>query len=206
LTVIILVLALVIAAGLGHYFKIIRLAGEETGQSEKKATGNQGDRGVDINRRTGDKAEKSGIKEFVSKELGVSFKYPSYIKDISVEGNRIKVDSKSVEIFDKASEQTLQQAIEDKFLGDYSPSDCWVDTSKRNDKIYAMLEFPRPKGDWDLGTLDVTCPRQYASVGGLTYFMMDPSVPDKFAVFFVGQDRIMVSDTLSWDDTFEFLR
>ncbi len=86
------------------------------------------------------KNKVEGTKIFYSKNLGIGFTYLPYpygndkqeIKFIEA-GNVVRIQGSEfdnvprIEVFEKKSDQTLQQAIEDRFLKGINPEKCFVE-------------------------------------------------------------------------------
>lgn len=182
---------------------------------------------------TDQKVNNPNLKTFSSEKLGISFTYlqdatsqaglgPIIAKEI---GNKVCVTydpqdndcskGQFVEVFTKSSNQTLEQTIKDKFLSNYSPNDCFVDTNityptKTQPAItsYNLAEISFPKSDdpnqspW--ANAD-KCPAGYTSTNGISYFLMDKTHPDKYFFFSIGQYQISSENNKGWQDTLTVL-
>lgn len=167
-------------------------------------------------------------KEYLSHRLGVKF---SYLKKDGQEKLVIKeVDNKVylvseeyldnlssgqyVEVFQKDPEISLMQALEERFLKNYSEKNCGtVDLSSSGYKddypesyevanIEVLGQFDDVKGL--LKKLE-NCPSPYTQSNGVSYFLMDKNHPEKFAFFSIGQYAIMADDDTTWQKTFRFV-
>lgn len=169
---------------------------------------------------------------FTSQDLGVSFYYTKestggvggtkvLVKEI---GNKIYVYSAStqpesgqyLEMFAKDKNQTLIDAVKSKILTGYSLDDCLVKTisgtfsgqSYSANFELAQIGVPTTAGV-DMETLSEEvkkCPAGYVAFGGLNYFLMDSTYPDKFIFLSIGQYGIGsgIGDK-AWQNTIKFL-
>lgn len=147
--------------------------------------------------------KEEGTELYYSDELEVGFTYlsPSPTSSIKIteEGNKIylhmekeeKEQGQSIEVFEKEPRISLKEAIEQEFLKDIDPKDCFVEVSekKEGDK-YVRAQISYPKSDvegepWWAG--GEKCPENYKKTNGGQYFFMDENVPDKFLFIKLGQ-------------------
>ena len=147
-----------------------------------------------------DKAE--GTKLYYSDRLGIGFTYipepdlaPGYVVSVVEEESKIIVDEEqSVEVFTKNPKMTLEQAITERFLKGYDPEKCFVkiyDADIEVDApgyVAAGISFPEPENPEDAWwTNNVDCPQNYSETNGVSYFLMNTEVPEKFVFVEVGQ-------------------
>lgn len=166
-----------------------------------------------------------GSNSFSSNNLGITFNYAAktpdndYPIEVFEEGNKayVHVKSKSstnytdgqwVEVFKKDRSETLEQAVQKKFLTDYSKSDCQIVISKVPNFEIAQIKAPVSEGDnlEEMTVKSEKCPKTYTTINGLSYFLMDPKHPDKFVYFSIGQYGIPSGEgQQTWQDTIKFL-
>ncbi|MDP3997638.1 MAG: hypothetical protein Q8P73_04030 [bacterium] len=162
-----------------------------------------------------------------SLEHGISFTVP-YSERIAVtkEEGRIYVHTEGadlvsgqwIEVFRKDPVVSLDAAITEQFLSNYSTDDCFVGSlpfpysKEDSDKFEVrIITYPTPsiEDSEELGPAGTAykCPNEYTTSMGLSYFLMDKNHPDKYAYIFVGQE-IIPSRTndyeLGWHDTVQF--
>jgi len=157
-------------------------------------------------------------KTYKNAKYGFEFKIPLNALnnnqghcDVEEIENKITVcgdQGQYVEIFEKDSEQTLKEAIEEQFLKDYSSDKCWVEEIIRevnpNNYEYATIEYPvSTDGDFPWENWS-SCP-SYSRSNGISYFMADPQHPDKFTFFSIGQYALQTNDKSLWQETFKFI-
>lgn len=158
---------------------------------------------------------------YQSSKLGIAFYYASKmpgtnetIKVAEVD-NRIYVypqsqnqeAGQSVEVFTKAADQSLNDAIKQQFLSGISSADCFVapvDSAKPNIEK-AIIDYPVPaNADLPFYEYGTQCPAKYSKTNGIRYFYYDPAMPTKFFFFSLGQYGIPAAsdskETL-WSDT-----
>lgn len=143
-----------------------------------------------------------GTKLYYSDRLGIGFTYipepdlaPGYTVSVVEDGNKIVVDEEqSVEVFSKNPEQTLEEAIAERFLKGYDPKKCFVKIYDENIEVDASgyvaagISFPEPENPEDAWwTNNVDCPNGYSEINGVSYFLMNKEVPGKFVFVEVGQ-------------------
>ncbi len=138
---------------------------------------------------------------YISPALGITFEYVfDYENSDSVvikeDENVVTVnDSTIITVFDKDPYLSLKQAIEQKILSGYDPKKCWVTVNPMKDSsLYgfetAQIEFPvletkDPNIPWWENAKD--CPEGLTSTNGVSYYLYDPKVPEKFAFVNKGQ-------------------
>lgn len=144
-------------------------------------------------------SDQDEVGIYISPSLGITFEfvYEEGDKEASVvkeDGNIITVnDSTVITVFDKDPKLSLKQEIEQKILKGYDPSKCWVATNPiQNVSLYgydtARIEFPVHESKdlpWWENAKD--CPPEYTSTNGVSYYLYDPIVPEKFAFVNKGQ-------------------
>lgn len=148
---------------------------------------------------------------FYSKEFGIGFTFnpdQSWIKDYSgkpavistsIVSNKISLDAQSdgqtIEIFEKNSTTTFEEAIKERFLFQVDPEKCFVVTKEKGDYIKAEIAYPHntnPGAAWfelELGT-ESACPGRYSQTNGEQYFLYNPAVPNKYIFVRIGQDAL----------------
>lgn len=120
-----------------------------------------------------------------------------------------------VKVFPKNPADTLDQAIQKKFLSAIDPKDCYVapgntDTGAKFPPTYTVrtLQYPSdPNSDIPAFAQDNKCPAGYAATNGISYFLGDTAHPKVFLFFSIGQYGIGSGsdpDT-TWQDTIKFL-
>ncbi len=148
-------------------------------------------------------------RTFSSETLGVTFQY-SASPDIAVSEVDKKVyvyNSQSqpesgqwLEVWDKPADQTLAQAVTERFLTGYKAEDCWATSSDyandHGDNFEAVIiTFPPTDNGVDpYWLLSEKCPASYTSTNGISYFLMDKNHPDKYLYLSIGQYAIPSSD------------
>jgi hypothetical protein len=167
-------------------------------------------------------------KKYISKKLGVGFCYPEQVGDVSMDlvvkvsesDNKIFVyyqdrtveSGQFIEVFDKEKNDTLTQAMEKRFLQEFSKDKCWaslrkdddgVDMKPVNGQIFADgLRYPAPENEMlPFFANSDNCPIAYAATNGIRYFMMDENNPDRFFFFSIGQYSINGENQPLWQDT-----
>ncbi len=170
-----------------------------------------------------------GWKLYKDEEYNISFQYP---ESETFGGKTLKwlvkkVDNKIylyadhmgshtegqyVEMFEKEEKDSLEQAIEKKFLSEHSKEECFVSKGKLINSQYpesydfvSGIDYDR-KGQepWEN---KYNCPVPYTNSNGVAYFIMDKDDPDRFAFFSIGQYGIPSANEgvdILWQDTFRF--
>lgn len=197
----------------GYYFGVKNKTNKQVVVSEPTGTTNQ--------------------KIYVSPKLGISFMYPlvSGGQDIEVkeEGNKIYIYYKKdnmqpsngqfVEVFSKDISDSLEQAIQKRFLTNISPTDCYVEDVKPvipadgsggsfpESYQFKTIGFPIVENGTDPWFLKSSkCPSGYAKTNGIRYFLGDTQHPKTFVFFSIGQYAIMDEATKTpWQNTIKFL-
>lgn len=148
-------------------------------------------------------------KTFSSETLGVTFQY-SASPDIAVkeDGKKVYVyysqsqpeSGQWLEVWDKPANQTLAQAMTERFLAGYKTEDCWATSSDyaldHGDNFEAVtITFPPTDNGIDpYWLLSEKCPATYTSTNGISYFLMDKNHPDKYFYLSIGQYAIPSTD------------
>lgn len=181
---------------------------------------------------SGTSTEQHGeFKTFTSKELGISFDYAAGVERQRVlvreKDNRVYLsidfkenfeaqEHKFVEVFSKDPQDSLSEAVTKQFLQGYSLDNCPVQPvqfSKNPSREYVQIATPfTPEKTYaEKMEAENLCPPLYTynRRTGVVYFMADPSHPDKYVFFKIGQDQILgtlPSDRggLTWDQTLKF--
>lgn len=164
-----------------------------------------------------------------SSPLGVSFRYLEKQKDWTIQvlekGNKICLtydanDTKCekgqyVEVWEKQPAQTLQAAIEAKFLKGYAAKDCFVQPAKPygNSVTFPVsyeieqIHYPPSNNPDDPGWLNAEkCPSPYTGSNGIVYFIADKNHPSLFAFVAIGQYGIDADQKRTWDTTLIFTK
>lgn len=142
--------------------------------------------------------KEAETKIYYSDKLGVGFTYLSYTPSTPIKviesGSKIEFIGRTVEVFTKDSNISLEQAIKDRFLQEYNPSDCFVKTyetseQKLSNYISAEISFP-PASDPDAPWWQNSdkCPQYYSQTNAAQYFLMNKDVPGKYLFVRVGQE------------------
>jgi len=142
--------------------------------------------------------KEAGTKLYYSPSLGLGFTYRPDAElnpAISESAGKISVDDQSVEVFVKDPASSLEQAIAERFLVGYDPTDCFVQEYRPAPGELlpagyqaAVISFPPPADSnepWWQNS--VNCPAGYSQTNSRQYFLMNPEVPDKFIFLSLGQ-------------------
>lgn len=169
------------------------------------------------------------VKTFTSDDLGIRFSYlekqqtPGTIGAKQV-GNKVYVydishppdQGQYVEVFTKATSDSLKEALTKQFLKGYPTADCFAE--KINDPvakqknpasfIFAHITFPRSPNDGmeEISTKADKCPKSYTETNGIAYFLMDSKHPTQFVFFSIGQYAIDGPGNTTWQNTIQFLK
>lgn len=142
--------------------------------------------------------KEAGTKLYYSPSLGLGFTYrpdTEFNPVISESAGKVAVGSQSVEVFAKDPASSLEQAIAERFLVGYDPTDCFVQEyqpapgeSLPAGYQAAVISFPPPADPsepwWQNSA---KCPSGYSQANSRQYFLMNPEVPDKFVFLSLGQ-------------------
>lgn len=178
------------------------------------------------------------FQTFTSQDLGISFVYASGPQDqrvlIKEIGTRVYLyvaylhmtdkpeDGKFIEVFSKDPNQSLIEAVRNRFLQGYNPSTCPVIPARlRNGTANTAREYVQittmPHANTNSGPKEMAfinqCPKTYttSSLTGNSYFMMDPKHPDKYVYFVLGSDDFLAAPwtgkglPYTWDESLTFL-
>jgi hypothetical protein len=172
-----------------------------------------------------------GQKRYTSQKLKVSFLYMEKIGgetfQVKEVGNKIYIyDSRtpfeqgqSAEVFEKSATQTLEEAITQIILKEYSTESCLVkspgfmSSNTVYPTSYSTASIIPNANSTDFETvsnfIEKNCPTKYTSFNGMMYFIADSKHPDKFVFFSIGQYAILANtdqkNPITWQDTLEFL-
>lgn len=168
------------------------------------------------------------IKTFTSADLGVSFNYLENQNDEKFSakqiGSKVYVyqtkfpvtQGQYVEVFSKDKNDDLKTAIEKKFLVNRPRTDCFVEIIENPvakqptpaNFVLAQISVPHlpDEGMEQLSVKWDKCPSPYTATNGIAYFAFDPTHPDKFIFFSIGQYAIEGGpNNLLWQSTLKFL-
>jgi len=166
-------------------------------------------------------------KRYINNQLGISFIIPAGFSDkasgIKVDGNKIYVydtdypydQGQYVEVFNKDTKDTLEQAIQKTLLANISPEDCFV-------KNYQFSQTNPYPSSYQLKTLgykydansdlpfwaqENNCPKPYEESNGISYFLGDSLHSDTFLFVSIGQYGLPIekNSTTMWEHTIQFL-
>lgn len=143
---------------------------------------------------------------YTSKALGIEFNYATYLDvekslktKISEKGNKIYVYNSSlqdptqgqfVEVFNKEEKDSIDTAINKRFLSGISEEDCFVVTKADPDNpsfIQATISYPWPDKNEPKFLFGEKCPENYKETNGISYFLMDTKHPASFIFLSIGQ-------------------
>jgi len=169
---------------------------------------------------------------FESAEMGISFYYADRSDGSKVtvkeEGDKTYVstaqsstnytDGQWIQKFSKNPSDTLEMAIYESLLAEFSLDDCSVESIVNTSKDLATWEKaqiiislapagdPDPAGEQTGGPVAV-CPAPYTASNGISYFLMDKNHPDRFYFISIGQYGISAdnSGTKMWQETLQVL-
>ncbi len=176
--------------------------------------------------------KRAGTQIFYSKNLGVGFTYlPFDFKptvEINESENKIMVDGSDgqwLEVFDKDPNISLAQAIEQRFLSGYNPTDCFVKVSDYSESFQATqqelvdynkayINFPTTPNAPDAPWWENAdkCPSVYTTTNGIAYFLYNKNVPSKYLFVSIGQysaasDGSSLTDpNYNWDRSIRILQ
>jgi hypothetical protein len=122
-----------------------------------------------------------------------------------------RANGQSIEVFQKAPADTLEQAITKKFLNGINANDCFVKNrplgNLANNFVKATIGYPIPaNADAPNFTFGEQCPENYKESNGIAYFLMDKNHPDRFFYFSIGQYAIEAetgNQNKLWQDTLQ---
>ncbi len=172
-------------------------------------------------------AADANVATFTDPALRISFTYMREDNGmqfaVKQSGDRVYVYAASMapeagqwlQVFQKPSDQSLEDAIRAQVLKGYSAQDCLVvqtpdpnaGTPVPGGEIFARIEVPRSENDTPetLQAKAGKCPQPYAAIGGLAYFMQDLAHPDRFVFFSIGQYYIPGANGQPWQTTVQVL-
>ena len=162
--------------------------------------------------------KEAGTKTYYSDVLGVGFTYVSTQTDgrvvtVTEKGSKIYVHNvgeepssgQSIEVFEKEGSDTLEEAIQKRFLTGYDKDMCFVKIYDTNDLglptyVSAGISFPSTNNPeapwWENGE---KCPQPYSETNGAQYFLANNDVSGKFLFVKIGQDSISSDGTPQTD-------
>lgn len=160
-----------------------------------------------------------GENIYTSSVLGISFVYPKQNGNnkifVFAEGNKICVTYNAsdqnckmgqfVEVFEKGTNETIQEAIQTQFLKDKDLSKCRVTlltkTNYPANFVKAEITFDI-NGDMEqMWEMTKYCSQDYGMTNGMRYFLMDKNHPTKLMFFSIGQYVISNDDGTPWQET-----
>lgn len=195
---IIFVLAIIIVVGIAGYFAFDKKVFEKnSNQENNEAVDNQPQTQPTLEEIFGLDKKDPGTKLYYSEKLGVGFTYLSYGPEqpVSVveKDNKISISDQTIEVFEKDPAVSLEKAIEDRFLQNYKPVDCFVKISETSEQkignyVSATISYPPAKNPEDpFWVNSENCPKNYSETNGMQYFLMNKDVPDRFLFVRIGQ-------------------
>lgn len=165
------------------------------------------------------------VQTYHSSKLGIQFSYADQdlgqkvvIQEsgdkafVYFEGTNVE-DGQSVQVFSKSSTETLQQAVENKFLSGYNRADCFVQDGTDVHKtppisgVAVVVAFTISQ-DVDSDGLDNAdkCPKNYSLTSGVSFFWTDQDNSERFVFFNIGQYYILGDNkNPSWHTTLRFI-
>jgi len=170
------------------------------------------------------------LQTYTSKKLGLSFSYlqpkESQGQWVTEEANDtisiyyqhqsgIKTSSKFVQVFYKDAQQSLEAAIKEQLMQNFSAEDCTITTpsmsynhaiySPNNEYLVIRVVNQNENHEEFVKQLE-KCPNTYTfSWKDNGYFVTDKMHQDRFAYVSLGQDSIFAYPDVSWDMTIRFL-
>lgn len=163
-----------------------------------------------------------GTEIYYSKRLGIAFTYNRFglsLSDyefdakVAEQGNMIFVyhpeygyadgNGQSIEVFEKDPNISLEDAIEARFLTEYSPEDCFVEVledgqalsdnpeDSMSHVVKTVISYPQSdnaESPWWENAFK--CPEGYSLSNGEAYFLMNTEAPDRFVYVSIGQSVI----------------
>ena len=174
-------------------------------------------------------SDEGVLETYQSKKLGIIFSYFKYKNSktlIRVEesGDTIRLfagtnqisASKTIQVFEKDPNKTLNETIVQKFLAGYSSDNCQVTIPKLDRKYhvyipnseYLAIEVVNPSKEFPVYKEQTRlCPDIFTySWKGISYFMADKDTPNKYIFVDLGQDNFSSYPGLTWDMTIRFLK
>lgn len=162
----------------------------------------------------------SDTQIFTSEKLGISFEYSKsdniQAKEIGDKvyvyyPDRDPVSGQWVQVFSKAPQDTLAQAIQKQFLQNIDPKNCFVEAygEQKAGVDTATISYPPPTDPqapyWENSK---NCPQNYSKSNGISYFYMDESHPTTFLFFSIGQYGIFADKQKGtvWQDTIKIIK
>jgi hypothetical protein len=161
------------------------------------------------------------LKRFISENLGVTFTYliDQNGQTIATQeiGNRAYVYFANTQAttgqylmtMDKDKNQTLEQAIKTQILKGYSEADCLIKPQtqyvpKGFNALMIVVPINQNDTSDQIQAKVQKCPATYTAMGGMAYFIEDPSHPDKMIFLSIGQYLInSEGDNIGWQNTLQ---
>lgn len=139
--------------------------------------------------------KEKGTELYYSEKLGVGFTYLPYNSEKITpveDGDKISIFDQTIEVFTKDPSISFEEAINQKFLQGYDPSECYVKTINSDyfpeEYVVASIAYPPaniPGEAWFANS--VNCPRDYSQTNGAQYFLYNSYVPEKYIFVKIGQ-------------------
>ncbi len=164
------------------------------------------------------------IKTYTSPELGLRFKYnPKFeptiesVDTLRIEetGNTVHIVPSSlpsdqgqfVRVFEKTTNESLEEAIRRLFLAGKDTSRCLVTIAETSSQYTAEITFPQdPDGSMSsFFENSAYCSNEYAQTNGIRYFLQNKAIPNKFIFISIGQYPIYADEGIPWQNTIEIL-
>ncbi len=160
-----------------------------------------------------------GQKRYVNPRLGISFLYLENQNQHTIKiqeiGNKVYLyfqgqpydSGQYVEVFPKDPNLSLKETLTNKFLTGYNQADCQVVSLKLPPSypdIFQMADIEAVGADFsdDPASKWEKCPKTYTRTNGVSFFLMNPTAPNKFAFVSVGQFAILADNfNHAWQDT-----
>lgn len=118
-----------------------------------------------------------------------------------------------LEVFDKESALSFQEAIEKRFLQGISRGQCFVNITKDTPEYQlALIDYPdTPCADGNPAWTCNTCPDGYSRTNGIAYFLYFKENPEKFFYVSIGQYSLLMGNQeyqadQEWFNNIEFLK
>lgn len=153
-------------------------------------------------------------KVYISDALGIGFTYnptgtANNVIQITEDANTIYVHGREqepaqgqwIEVFTKDSTTSFEQTLQNQFLSDLRPADCYIKIYDANDMSLphyvaaGISADPLPNSDGPWWERAEQCNPDYAETNGVRYFLMNNTVPNKFIFVSIGQDSITSDGT-----------
>ena len=161
---------------------------------------------------------KDGIVRYVSPKLKVQFDYLKSVNGITYEvkelGNKIYLhernqnylNGQSIEIFEGYGRLNLAKTIEERFLSNsLFKENCRADIVTLNSFYPDSYQMAQITSNDSFNNLN-SCPLSYTTFNGISFFLFDSEIIDKYAFVGVGQEDVPANQefSMSWQDTIRF--